>query len=99
MIACVTDEDDLSFCGLESTAKHLTLRPATVEYDSECNICPDNDDCVTTKYYAAGTELIVTCWTELGAAVLGDTYVQLERAFLYLITRTPQLSGRLTFWQ
>ena len=69
---CASDEDDLSFCGIASTAAHLTLHPTFVQYDSECNICPDNGDCVTTKYIPAGTEVIATCWTDHGTAVLGD---------------------------
>jgi hypothetical protein len=77
----MTDEEDLSFCGIESSEKHLTLHPAIVQYDSECNICPDNDDCVTTKYLSPGVELTLTCWTNQGSAVLGNTYVNLRRDF------------------
>jgi hypothetical protein len=89
------DEDDLSFCGPESTEKHLTLHANAIKYDSECNICPDNGDCVTSRYYSPGKDLIVTCWTDLGEAVLGETYVQLTK-FLLQRSRTFPIAGRLT---
>jgi len=75
------DETDLSFCGPESTQKHLTLDTTSVQYDSECNICPDNADCATIKYLSPGTALTVTCWTDQGEAVIGDVYVLLLRDF------------------
>jgi hypothetical protein len=90
----MTDEEDLSFCGVGSVEKHLTLRPATIQYDLECNICPDNGDCVTAKYITPGTDLTFTCWTEFGSAVLGNAYVHLKRNYLPISGVSPN-SGYL----
>lgn len=70
-----SDETDLSYCGKASEEKHLTYDEATVKYDSECNICPDNASCETINYQKPGTDLTVTCWTDDGEAVIDDTYV------------------------
>lgn len=69
----VSDETDLSFCGPDSTEKHITLDTATVKFDSECNLCPDNLDCEVVNYLSPGTELSVTCWTDKGQAVVGNS--------------------------
>lgn len=55
-----TDEDDLSFCGKASAGKDITYDTATVKYDSECNICPDNASCETIQYLKPKTEITVT---------------------------------------
>jgi hypothetical protein len=70
------DETDLDYCGEDSEEENLTYDTTTVIYDSECNICPDNGDCATIKYLSPDTEITVTCWTDAGGAVIGDTYVQ-----------------------
>jgi len=67
-----TYETDLSFCGSASTEEHLTFDSTTVQFDSECNLCPDNGECDTVKYLSPGTDLTVTCWTDQGEAVVGD---------------------------
>jgi hypothetical protein len=74
LIYLFTDETDLSFCGQASTVKHITYDAATTKYDSECNICPDNADCATIKYLKYGTDITVTCWTDLGEEVINDRY-------------------------
>ncbi|KAH7319116.1 hypothetical protein BKA65DRAFT_95143 [Rhexocercosporidium sp. MPI-PUGE-AT-0058] len=66
-------ETDLSYCGKASEEKHITYDEATVKYDAECNICPDNASCATIKYQKPGTDLTVTCWTNDGEAVIDDT--------------------------
>ncbi|KUJ08886.1 uncharacterized protein LY89DRAFT_741715 [Mollisia scopiformis] len=68
-----TYETDLSYCGEDSEEENLTFDTTVVQYDSECNICPDNLDCATVMYLSPDTEIIVTCWTDAGAAVIGDT--------------------------
>lgn len=76
LMKCI-DERDLSFCGPDSEEEHLTFDTTTVEYDSECNICPDNSDCAVIKYLSPGTEVTVTCWTDQERKVIGNTYVSI----------------------
>ncbi|QSZ37570.1 hypothetical protein DSL72_008668 [Monilinia vaccinii-corymbosi] len=65
-------ETDLSFCGHDSTLEHITTAPATTKYNTECNICDDNTSCEVVKYLKYGTDITVTCWTDLGALVIND---------------------------
>jgi hypothetical protein len=60
------DEIYLSFCGPESAIENLTFDTTTVQFNSECNLCPDNSDCDIVKYLSLGTDLTVTCWTDQG---------------------------------
>ncbi|ESZ98117.1 hypothetical protein SBOR_1496 [Sclerotinia borealis F-4128] len=66
-------ETDLSFCGEDSTVEHITTGPATTKYNTECNICDDNTSCEVVKYLKYGTDITVTCWTDLGAKVINDS--------------------------
>ncbi|RAL61783.1 hypothetical protein DID88_002846 [Monilinia fructigena] len=66
-------ETDLSFCGQDSTIEHITTAPATTKYNTECNICDDNSSCETIKYLKYGTDIAVTCWTDLGSLVINDS--------------------------
>ncbi|KAB8304238.1 hypothetical protein EYC80_003656 [Monilinia laxa] len=66
-------ETDLSFCGQDSTIEHITTAPTTTKYNTECNICDDNSSCETIKYLKYGTDITVTCWTDLGSLVINDS--------------------------
>ncbi|THV54596.1 hypothetical protein BGAL_0023g00040 [Botrytis galanthina] len=66
-------ETDLSFCGKDSTIEHITTAPATTKYNTECNICDDNASCEVIKYLKYGTDITVTCWTDLGDLVINDS--------------------------
>ncbi|KAF7960792.1 hypothetical protein EAE96_000465 [Botrytis aclada] len=66
-------ETDLSFCGQDSTIEHITTAPATTKYNTECNICDDNASCEVIKYLKYGTDITVTCWTDLGGLVINDS--------------------------
>ncbi|CAD6442170.1 bbbc2ba7-e44e-49d6-960a-c04561a073dc [Sclerotinia trifoliorum] len=66
-------EDDLSFCGHDSTIEHYTTAPATTKYNTECNLCDDNADCAIIKYLKYGTDITVTCWTDQGDLVINDS--------------------------
>ncbi|KAJ5037244.1 uncharacterized protein L3040_007421 [Drepanopeziza brunnea f. sp. 'multigermtubi'] len=72
-ISPVDYQTALSYCGSASEELLLTYDNATVKYDAECNICPDNASCETIKYLRPGTNVTVTCWTADGEAVIGDT--------------------------
>ncbi|KAI9648264.1 hypothetical protein NHQ30_002896 [Ciborinia camelliae] len=66
-------ETDLSFCGEDSTLERITTAPATTKYDTECNVCDDNARCERVKYLKYGTDITVTCWTDLGDLVINDS--------------------------
>ncbi|KAF5871816.1 uncharacterized protein Bfra_008840 [Botrytis fragariae] len=66
-------ETDLSFCGQDSTIEHITTASATTKYNTECNICDDNASCEVIKYLKYGTDITVTCWTDLGDLVINDS--------------------------
>jgi len=68
-----TYETDLDYCGEDSEEENLTYDTTIVKYDSECNICPDDGDCATIEYLSPDTEITVTCWTDAGGPVIGDT--------------------------
>jgi len=68
-----TYETDLEYCGEDSEVENLTFDYTTVIYDSECNICPDNGDCAVQQYLSPDTDITVTCWTDAGSHVIGDT--------------------------
>ncbi|KAI9047517.1 hypothetical protein LZ554_008233 [Drepanopeziza brunnea f. sp. 'monogermtubi'] len=72
-ISPVDYQTALSYCGSASEELLLTYDNATVKYDAECNICPDNASCETIKYLSPGTNVTVTCWTANGEALIGDT--------------------------
>lgn len=73
VLILMSDETVLSYCGAASEELKLTYDEATVKYDAECNICPDNASCETIKYLSPGTALTTTCWTDDGGPVIGDT--------------------------
>ncbi|KAB8304239.1 hypothetical protein EYC80_003656 [Monilinia laxa] len=89
-------ETDLSFCGQDSTIEHITTAPTTTKYNTECNICDDNSSCETIKYLKYGTDITVTCWTDLGSLVINDREKQLYSGEDYArCYETPSSSSRL----
>lgn len=72
------DTSVLSYCG--DVAETYTQGPSSTVFNTECNIIPEfvREPADHTKMYTPEVDLTVTCSTNDGDAVLGNTYVYVE---------------------
>ncbi|KAF2874383.1 hypothetical protein BDV95DRAFT_627098 [Massariosphaeria phaeospora] len=66
-------QNDLVYCGEESEEQHLTEEDATLQYKTECNICPFIS-CDTIAYLKEETDVTLTCWTDQGQMIIDDPF-------------------------
>ncbi|KAF2737009.1 hypothetical protein EJ04DRAFT_431687 [Polyplosphaeria fusca] len=64
---------DLAYCGKASEDESITTEDATLQYKTECRICPDID-CDIMAYLPEDTDLSLTCWTDKGQIIIDDPY-------------------------
>ncbi|KAF1940273.1 hypothetical protein EJ02DRAFT_319176, partial [Clathrospora elynae] len=64
---------DLEYCGPDSEEQDLTIEYATLEYKTECRICPGLN-CDTIAYLQYDTEVELTCWSAEGQVIIDDPY-------------------------
>ncbi|KAF2465635.1 uncharacterized protein BDR25DRAFT_328644 [Lindgomyces ingoldianus] len=64
---------DLKYCGAHSEVEHITTEDATLQYKTECRICPEID-CDVAAYLPEETDVTLTCWTKEGQMVIDDPY-------------------------
>ncbi|KAF2260564.1 hypothetical protein CC78DRAFT_589551 [Lojkania enalia] len=62
---------DLAYCGKKSEEQHLTLEDATLQYKTECRICP-SITCDTVSYLKEDTDVTLTCWTDEDTQIIID---------------------------
>lgn len=65
------DTTDLAYCGRASEEERLTTEDVTLQYKTECWLCPDLT-CEIAAYLPEDTDLTVTCWTDQGQIVIDD---------------------------
>lgn len=63
--------EDLEYCGRASEEEHITEEDATLQYKSECQICPYLG-CDIVAYLPEETDVTLTCWTKEGQLVIND---------------------------
>ncbi|KAL5116392.1 hypothetical protein ACEQ8H_005740 [Pleosporales sp. CAS-2024a] len=63
--------DDVAYCGPDSEQEHLTMEDATLQYKTECRICPQIN-CGTVAYLKENTHVELTCWTPDGQLIIDD---------------------------
>ncbi|KAJ4295470.1 hypothetical protein N0V90_007482 [Kalmusia sp. IMI 367209] len=61
----------LPYCGPGSSDEDLTLEDATLQYKTECRICPQIS-CDTVAYLMEETDVELTCWTPDGQVIIDD---------------------------
>lgn len=66
-----TDTEDLKYCGRESEEQDLTIEDATLQYKTECRICP-TISCDVIAYLKEDTDVELTCWTPEGQTIIDD---------------------------
>ncbi|KAF2193693.1 hypothetical protein K469DRAFT_728830 [Zopfia rhizophila CBS 207.26] len=64
---------DLEYCGKQSEKMRITEEDATLQYKTECRICPQID-CDVIAYLPEDTDVALTCWTKEGQLVIDDPY-------------------------
>lgn len=53
--------------------RHITEEDATLQYKTECRICPEID-CDIVAYLPEDTDVTLTCWTDKGQIIIDDPY-------------------------
>ncbi|KAF2196630.1 hypothetical protein GQ43DRAFT_467031 [Delitschia confertaspora ATCC 74209] len=61
----------LEYCGKDSEGEDLTEEDGTLQYKTECRICPDLQ-CDVVAYLPEETDVTLTCWTDEGQTVIDD---------------------------
>lgn len=71
------DTSVLSYCG--NVEETYTQGPSSTVFNTECNIIPEfvREPADHTRMYTPEVDLTITCSTNDGDAVLGNTYVYL----------------------
>lgn len=64
---------DLKYCGKASERRIITEEDATLQYKTECRICP-TITCDTVAYLPEDTDVTLTCWTDQGQIIIDDPY-------------------------
>ncbi|PVH99550.1 hypothetical protein DM02DRAFT_711301 [Periconia macrospinosa] len=67
-------DEDLAYCGRQSEEQHLTLEDATLQYKTECRICPFTGSCDVVAYLPEETDVTLTCWTDAATPILDNSY-------------------------